>query len=140
MARDRPGQLAGPIDVSLVEVPGIEPGSSAALSGLLRAQLAMSLLGPTVHASETVRRAQPRLISPCRPRGEVCLASLLDDAGYWAEGLLRPTEWLLASGGESQLSAIKLGAYWFPTSINETALASSARFPCRNVQSRNLSP
>jgi site-specific DNA recombinase len=37
-----------------VEVPGIEPGSSAALSGLLRVQSAVPLLGPTVHADETV--------------------------------------------------------------------------------------
>jgi hypothetical protein len=38
----------------MVEVPGIEPGSFAALSGLLRAQLAVPLLGPTDHASESV--------------------------------------------------------------------------------------
>lgn len=37
-----------------VEVPGIEPGSIAALPGLLRAQLAMPLLGPSDHASESV--------------------------------------------------------------------------------------
>ena len=37
-----------------VEVPGIEPGSSVALPGLLRVQSAVSLLGPTVHADETV--------------------------------------------------------------------------------------
>ena len=83
------------------------------MSGLLRAQLAVSLLGPTVHASETVRRAQSQLISPHSPRDRGCLASLLNDAGYWAEGGLRPTEQLLASGGESQLSAIILGAYSF---------------------------
>ena len=34
-----------------VEVPGIEPGSITALPGLLRAQLAVPLLGPTDHAS-----------------------------------------------------------------------------------------
>jgi hypothetical protein len=39
---------------SAVEVPGIEPGSFVALLGLLRAQLAMPLLGPTNHASELV--------------------------------------------------------------------------------------
>jgi hypothetical protein len=38
----------------LVEVPGIEPGSFVVLSGLLRAQLTMPLLGPTVHVSEMV--------------------------------------------------------------------------------------
>ena len=37
-----------------VEVPGIEPGSFVVLSGLLRAQLTMPLLGPTVHVSEMV--------------------------------------------------------------------------------------
>ena len=37
-----------------VEVPGIEPGSCVALPGLLRAQLAMPLLGPSDHASESV--------------------------------------------------------------------------------------
>ncbi|GAA4411668.1 recombinase family protein [Actinokineospora soli] len=35
----------------LVEVPGIEPGSSVALPRLLRAQFAVSLLGPTDHAN-----------------------------------------------------------------------------------------
>ena len=37
-----------------VEVPGIEPGSSGALPGLLRAQLTVPLLGPTNHVSELV--------------------------------------------------------------------------------------
>jgi site-specific DNA recombinase len=45
---------AGSSKPPMVEVPGIEPGSSAALSGLLRAQLAMPLLGPSDHASESV--------------------------------------------------------------------------------------
>ena len=36
-----------------VEVPGIEPGSFVASSGLLRAQLAMPLLGPPDHASKS---------------------------------------------------------------------------------------
>jgi len=39
---------------TLVEVPGIEPGSCSALPGLLRAQLTMPLLGPTNHMSELV--------------------------------------------------------------------------------------
>ncbi len=38
----------------LVEVRGIEPRSITALAGLLRAQLAVSLLGPTDHASKSV--------------------------------------------------------------------------------------
>jgi len=38
----------------LVEVPGIEPGSFVALMGLLRAQCAVPLLGPTDHAHESV--------------------------------------------------------------------------------------
>jgi len=38
----------------LVEVPGIEPGSITALPGLLRAQLAVSLLGPIDHASKSM--------------------------------------------------------------------------------------
>ena len=37
-----------------VEVPGIEPGSFVASSGLLRAQLTVPLLGPTDHMSESV--------------------------------------------------------------------------------------
>lgn len=35
-----------------VEVPGIEPGSSVASTGLLRAQFAMPLLGPIGHANK----------------------------------------------------------------------------------------
>src|SRR5205807_1749258 len=34
-----------------VEVPGIEPGSSVALTGLLRAQFTLPLLGPTGHVN-----------------------------------------------------------------------------------------
>jgi hypothetical protein len=41
-----------------VEVAGIEPASSVASTGLLRAQCASPLLGPTGHAHEPVRRAQ----------------------------------------------------------------------------------
>lgn len=39
---------------AVVEVPGIEPGSSVASSGLLRAQSASPLLGSTGHADEPV--------------------------------------------------------------------------------------
>jgi site-specific DNA recombinase len=35
----------------VVEVPGIEPGSSAAFPGLLRAQFTVPLLGPTGHVN-----------------------------------------------------------------------------------------
>src|SRR2546422_650034 len=35
-----------------VEVPGIEPGSSVALPGLLRAQFTVSLLDPTGHVNK----------------------------------------------------------------------------------------
>lgn len=53
-----PGELspavAGSSNPHVVEVPGIEPGSFVALSGLLRAQLTMPLLGPTNHVSELV--------------------------------------------------------------------------------------
>jgi hypothetical protein len=37
----------------LVEVPGIEPGSFVASSGLLRAQLTLPLLGPPDHVSKS---------------------------------------------------------------------------------------
>jgi site-specific DNA recombinase len=50
-----------------VEVPGIEPGSFGVLSGLLRAQLAVSLLGPTDHTSKSVRRAQSLIDLAARP-------------------------------------------------------------------------
>jgi site-specific DNA recombinase len=43
----------------LVEMAGIEPASSGGLTGLLRVQLTLSLLGPTGHRSKPVRRAQP---------------------------------------------------------------------------------
>ena len=39
---------------AMVEVPGIEPGSSVASSGLLRAQSATPLLGSTGHADQPV--------------------------------------------------------------------------------------
>ena len=46
------GAAAGSSKNPLVEVPGIEPGSFVVLSGLLRAQLTMSLLGPGNHVSK----------------------------------------------------------------------------------------
>jgi len=46
------GAAVGSSKNRLVEVPGIEPGSFAVLSGLLRAQLTMPLLGPGVHVSK----------------------------------------------------------------------------------------
>ena len=49
-----PPQRDGAFTVQQVEVPGIEPGSSGVSTGLLRAQLTGSLLGPTVHVSKTV--------------------------------------------------------------------------------------
>ena len=48
------GAAAGSNKNPLVEVPGIEPGSFVVLSGLLRAQLTVPLLGPTDHVSESV--------------------------------------------------------------------------------------
>jgi hypothetical protein len=70
----RPGRLTGPYVVELqvlpnlgvgersqvfgenpeVEVAGIEPASFDARPGLLRAQFASPLLGPTDHANESV--------------------------------------------------------------------------------------
>jgi hypothetical protein len=50
----RPGDYGSPGRCLRVEVPGIEPGSSGALAGLLRAQLTVPLLGPTDHVSESV--------------------------------------------------------------------------------------
>ncbi len=38
--------------LALVELPGIEPGSSAVSSGLLRVQFAVSLLGSLGHANK----------------------------------------------------------------------------------------
>src|SRR5690606_29635248 len=57
--------------------------------------------------------------------------------GYRVEGAPGPTDPLPASGGESEVSALSVGTYFFPTTINETTSASSARFPCLNVRSRN---
>ena len=91
----------------MVEVPGIEPGSFAALSGLLRAQLTMPLLGPSDHVSESVWRAQSRLISPYEPRDKTRLASLLTDAGTRDEGVPGPTGLLRSrSGGESAVGLV----------------------------------
>jgi len=44
--------------MQLVELPGIEPGSSAALPGLLRAQWTTPLLGSPEHAHKPGRRTQ----------------------------------------------------------------------------------
>ena len=46
------GAAVGSRKNPLVEVPGIEPGSFVVLSGLLRAQLTVPLLGPISHVSE----------------------------------------------------------------------------------------
>ncbi|OLL81895.1 hypothetical protein Ae168Ps1_4301c [Pseudonocardia sp. Ae168_Ps1] len=49
-----PSRRSGTGPLWLVEVPGIEPGSSVGSRGLLRAQSALSLLGSTGHADEPV--------------------------------------------------------------------------------------
>jgi len=46
-----PRAVSGPGRV--VEVPGIEPGSSGASTRLLRAQLTVPLLGPSDHVSKS---------------------------------------------------------------------------------------
>src|SRR6266496_297825 len=58
----------------------------------------------------------------------------------WDGGIPSPTDPLLASGGESEVSAIGIGAYSFQRPIIESTLASSARFPCLHLRSRNQSP
>jgi len=50
----RPSGTPVRINEPFVEVPGIEPGSFVASMGLLRAQCAVPLLGPTDHAHESV--------------------------------------------------------------------------------------
>jgi site-specific DNA recombinase len=50
-----------------VEVAGIEPASFVASTGLLRAQCALSLLGPTGHTHKPVRQAQPLFDVPSSP-------------------------------------------------------------------------
>ena len=98
------------------------------------------VLGPLNLTSELRRRAQSQLISPHRPRDRICLASLLADAGELGRRHSQTDDFTYRLGSESEVSAIVIGAYCFPTTINEATLASSARFPYRNVQSRNLSP
>jgi hypothetical protein len=56
--RGAPRRAAGTPLPETVEVAGIEPASSVALTGLLRAQCALPLLGPTGPAHEPVWRAQ----------------------------------------------------------------------------------
>ncbi|MCW2601959.1 MAG: Nitrogen transcription regulator, NmrA family [Pseudonocardiales bacterium] len=51
--RPAPGVGAGRLLYLWVEVAGIEPASFVALAGLLRAEFAMSLLGPTGHTNES---------------------------------------------------------------------------------------
>src|SRR4051812_36768149 len=55
---DRDTRMGIAADDLAVEVPGIEPGSFVASSGLLRAQLTMPLLAPTDHVSKSVWQAQ----------------------------------------------------------------------------------
>ena len=58
-AMDKVGSPAGKPTLSTdVEVAGIEPASSVASTGLLRAQCALPLLGPSGHAHQPLRRAQ----------------------------------------------------------------------------------
>lgn len=52
MTSDVVHAVGGHTSLELVEVPGIEPGSSGGLPGLLRAQFALSLLGPNGHANK----------------------------------------------------------------------------------------
>jgi hypothetical protein len=59
----------------------------------------------------------------------------------WVEGTPRPTDLLLASGGESEVSAILLGAYWFPTtdSRDDVGFLGSLPLPQR-TKSKPVTP
>src|SRR6476619_2197561 len=62
---NRPGRFRP--DPSLVELPGIEPGSYGIPSRLLRAQSAMSLLGSPDHANKSGWRSQSLFDVPVGP-------------------------------------------------------------------------
>ncbi len=55
-----------------VEVPGIEPGSSVASTGLLRAQSAVSLLGPVDHTDKFNMTGPVTVGFPVTPRDREC--------------------------------------------------------------------
>ena len=95
----------------LVEVPGIEPGSFGATTGLLRAQPTCAFLGPSSHAGKLL--TGPATVScPTRPRGRVEQLSLLADARHRAEGTPGLTACYRCLGSESEGALIGIGACW----------------------------
>ena len=86
---------------AMVEVPGIEPGSSGALPRLLRAQFTTSLLGPTGHVNEAGVTGPAAVDVPSEPRGRVRTVSLLADAGTRDGGAPGPTGVTLAQAARA---------------------------------------
>ena len=96
-----------------MEVAGIEPASSAASTGLLRAQCALSSSAPPIlHTSRCDGPSHCELSRPHpRPAGTVSHLADASDRGGDEPGLTDLLRLLL--GSESEVSAIGIGAYFF---------------------------
>src|SRR5690606_25528423 len=147
VASSRPSDAAGPENKTAGHRDGRRFGDSGGAGNRTRVLRRFARASPSAArcASTRPHRSRERVgvTGPVAvnlaygPRDQVRQASLLADAGYRVEGAPGPTDPLPASGGESEVSALSVGTYFFPTTINETTSASSARFPCLNVRSRN---
>jgi len=114
---------------SVVEVAGIEPASADEKPGLLRAQPAVAFLSPGAHAGEAPSRAQSLSVFPQIPRPDLTGSGPLIDAGHRAEGAPGPTDSPLASGGEFEVGARRIGTYWFATMVHEITSPSRPASP-----------
>ena len=123
----------------MVEVPGIEPGSFGAKTGLLRALCDYRFLSPEVspHDSSTNSVAKMFSLVVCNTNEVKSPLATLDPRSRAAPGLTASK--CLCSEFESLL--ISVSSYFLHgLLVYEIIPASSARFPCLNIQSRDRSP
>ena len=122
-----------------VEVAGIEPASSGTAAGLLRAQLAVCFSALPVSPA-TRERAQPRRFTT-RPRGQdgwwsPCRCQVLSRGLSQADSSATKPRGRSAGRADCCRRLCVFRRCW----LTRSSSASSARFPCPDIRSRDLSP
>jgi hypothetical protein len=115
------------------------PRPSSMFQGFSGRSLFDVLLGPGAHTGKSPTGPATVRV-PARPCGRSERVSPLDEIRTRAEGTPGLTLRQLASGGESEVSALGIGTYWFPGIVNETTLGPRPASPEAIVRSRNRSP
>ena len=121
-----------------MELAGIEPASSSAVSGLLRVQSVVAF-SQSRCSHEHVTDGLSQDLVPINPPDRSRSASPLNEAWVRDEDGCPVRPFDHCSGSESEVSALSVGTYWFPAIVNEITLASRPASPETYVPSRNRS-